>query len=144
MPYCKSCHKEISRLDNDVCPYCGEKDPIESDYATKDVTSSIDPITGNYELYKSKSMKAYLALCMALGFVGAHDFYAGFYKRGIAFLLVFLLLFAGAGSLIYFLLWQSFWIYLILFFAFILFDLVHGFLLSKKAPLKDAEGEYLR
>lgn len=144
MPYCKSCHKEISRLDNDVCPYCGEKDPIESDYATKDVTSSIDPITGNYELYKSKSMKVYLTLCMAVGFVGAHDFYAGFYKRGIAFLLVFLLLFGGAGSLIFFLAWRSFWIYLILFFAFVLFDLIHGFLLSKKAPLKDAEGEYLR
>ena len=144
MPYCKSCHKEISRLDNDVCPYCGEKDPIDADYATKDVTSSINPITGKYELYKSKSLKAYVILCMALGFLGVHDFYAGFWKRGIVFLVSFLLLVGGIGSLIFFLAWKSFWIYLILFFAFVAFDLIYGFLLSKKAPLKDAEGEYLR
>lgn len=144
MPYCKSCHKEISRLDNDVCPYCGEKDPIDTDYATKDVTSSIDPITGKYELYKSKSLKAYVILCMTLGFLGVHDFYAGFKKRGIAFLASFLVLVGGVGSLIFFLLWKSFWIYIILFLLFVLFDVVHGLLLKQKAPLKDAEGEYLR
>ncbi len=144
MPYCKSCHKEISRLDNDVCPYCGEVDPIASDYATKDVTSSLDPVTGKYELYKSKSLKAYVILCMCLGFLGAHDFYAGFWKRGIVFLTSFLIIVGGAGSLIFFLAWNSFWIYLILFLAYIASDIALGLLLNKKAPLKDAEGEYLR
>lgn len=144
MPYCKSCHKEISRLDDDVCPYCGVSDPIASDYATKDVTSSFDPVKGEYELYKSKSLKAYVLLCAFLGFLGAHDFYAGFWKRGIAFLAGFLIVEGGVGSLIFFLAWRSFWIYPILFSACFVFDLVLGVLLSRKAPLKDAEGEYLR
>ena len=144
MPYCKSCHKEISRLDSDICPYCGEKDPIANDYATKDVTSSLDPVTGSYELYKSKSHTVYIALCMALGFLGAHDFYAGFWKRGIAFLIAALVLIGGAGSLIYFLAWPSFWIYLILFFIYVIFDVCLGLILVHKQPLKDAEGEFLR
>lgn len=144
MPYCKSCHKEISRLDNDICPYCGEKDPIESNYATKDVTSSIDPLTGRYELYKSKSQKAYVVFCMVFGFLGIHDFYAGFWKRGIAFLVSFLLVVGGAGTLIFFLAWHSIWVYLILFLAFVAFDVCLGLILAHRGPLKDAEGEYLR
>ncbi len=144
MPYCKSCHKEISRLDSDICPYCGQKDPIDNDYATKDVTSSLDPMTGSYELYKSKSHVVYIGLCMGLGFLGIHDFYAGFWKRGLAFLIAFLLLVIGAGSLLYFLAWPSFWAYLTLFFAYIAFDVCLGLILIKKQPLKDAEGEYLR
>ena len=144
MPYCKSCHKEISRLDNDVCPYCGEKNPIDRDYATKDVTSHINPIEGGYELYKSKSHKAYAILCMTLGFFGIHDFYVGFWKRGLAFLTAFIVLIGGFGSLLYFLAWPSFWAYLVFVFAFILFDVALGVVLLLKEPLKDAEGEFLR
>ncbi len=144
MPYCKSCHKEISRLDNDVCPYCGEKDPIAADYATKDVTSSIDPLKGTYDLYKSKSAKVYIALCMSLGFLGIHDFYIGFWKRGIAWLIAFAVIFGGGASLVYFLAWPSFLAFVVFFLAFVFVDICLGLILIHKQPLKDAEGEFLR
>lgn len=144
MPYCKSCHKEISRLDNDVCPYCGQIDPIEGKYETKDITSHIDAVKGDYELYKSKSHKIYGFLCMALGFLGIHEFYIGFWKKGIAFIASFALLEGAVGTLLYFLAWPSPFVYLILWGAFIVFDVVLGLLLLKKDCLKDAEGEFLR
>lgn len=144
MPYCKNCHKEISRLDADVCPYCGEKRPIDEDYATKDMTSHIDPVTGHYELYKSKSHKVYAILAMTVGFTGAHDFYLGFKGRGAIFLTFFLLsflcffvlpLFGCIKPYVSIIALPTFWI---------IFDLILGIALLKKDCLKDATGEFLR
>lgn len=144
MPHCKNCHKEISRLDEDLCPYCGEKKPIEESYVTKDITSHIDPIAGEYELYKSKSHKAYAALAMGLGLFGIHEFYLGFKGKGVAFLLSSLVSIAGIGCLLFFTCLPSFWAFLIPFFAWIAFDVLMGLFLLKKDCLKDATGEYLR
>ncbi len=144
MPYCKNCHKEISRLDADVCPYCGEKHPIDEDYATKDMTSHIDPVTGHYELYKSKSHKTYAILAMTLGFTGAHDFYLGFKGRGVAFLSAFILSVALACLCPLFMTANAFLPLIIVLAFWVLFDLALGFALLKKDCLKDATGEFLR
>lgn len=145
MPYCKNCHKEISRLDDDICPYCGQKSPIEEDYATKDMTSHIDPMTGHYELYKSKSHKTYAILAMTVGFTGAHDFYLGFKGRGIAFLIAFILSVALACLCPLCLkIAFAFMPLLLVLGIWIVFDLILGFILLKKDCLKDATGEFLR
>lgn len=144
MPYCKNCHKEISRLDSDLCPYCGEKNPIASDYATKDVTSHIDPVSGEFKLYKSKSKKLYVLLAFCLGFLGVHDFYLGYKGRGVAFLLSFLISLAGVGLGLFFTVLPSAWAFLIPLFVWVLFDGALGLVLLKKDCLKDATGEYLR
>ena len=144
MPYCKNCHKEISRLDSDLCPYCGEKEPIAADYATKDVTSHIDPLSGEFKLYKSKSKKAYVVLAFSLGLFGAHDFYLGYKGRGVAFLLSFLLSFCGVGLGLFFTVLPSAWAFLIPLLAWVLIDGGMGLVLLKRDCLKDATGEYLR
>lgn len=144
MPYCKNCHKEISRLDKDLCPYCGQENPIQGDYLTKDVTCHIDPVAGEYKLYKSKSHKLYAILAMALGLCGVHDFYLGYKGRGIAFLIASVSSIAGLGCLLFFTCLPSFWAFLLPAFAWILFDVILGLLLLKKDCLKDATGEYLR
>lgn len=86
MPICKYCHKTISNFDKDVCPYCGEKDPIEETYETKDMTQFVNPVTGEYKLYKTKSRKVAAILCFFFGFLGASSFYLGYWKRGVSIL----------------------------------------------------------
>ena len=74
MPYCKNCHKEITKFDEDICPYCGTKNPIDPTYKTMDITSHIDPVKGTFELYKSRSQKTAAFLMMAFGYTGAAFF----------------------------------------------------------------------
>ena len=88
MPTCRYCHKEISAFDKDVCPYCGTPHPIDDNYKTKDMTQFVDPVTGNYKLYKSKTRKAAGLLCLFMGFSGAQYFYLEELKRGILSLVI--------------------------------------------------------
>ena len=144
MPYCKNCHREISRFDSDICPYCGTRNPIDENYKTQDVTQHIDPVKGEYKLYRSKSRKTYGLLCTLLGYFGIHEFYLGFAKKAVWELVITLLLVGGVGSLLYFLAWKNWMIYLFLFLAVWIFYAVLGLLYAKKDTLKDAKGEFLR
>lgn len=145
MPECKNCHREISKFDSDVCPFCGTPHPIDDNYKTKDMTSFVDPITGNYKLYRSKSRKAAFALCLSLGWAGAHFFYLGFLKKGLISIVVSLLIIAGVGlPLFFFLPLLSFWSFVIAFgLCWIIYlPLAIKYLFSDS--YKDANGEFLR
>ncbi len=102
MPICKYCHHTISNFDKDICPFCGEKNPIDNAYETKDMTQFVNPVTGDYKLYKSKSRKMASFLCLFLGSFGVHSFYLGFVKRGIVELLLSLAFIGVLGSLLAF------------------------------------------
>jgi TM2 domain-containing membrane protein YozV len=144
MPQCKNCHREITKFDNDVCPYCGTPHPIDENYKTKDMTQFVDPVTGNYQLYKSKSKKTAALLAIFLGWTGANFFYLGYKKNGVIALLVSLLLIAGGGSLLFFLAKMGWLGYLTSFaIAWILYPgLAIRYL--KSDTYKDANGEFLR
>ncbi len=144
MPTCKNCHRNISKFDSDICPFCGEKNPIESSYKTKDVTQFVDPLSGEYELYKSKGKKTMIVLMMTLGLFGAPYFYIGKLKAGFISLLVSMSLIGGIGSLLFFTCLNNALAYLIPFFALYLFYIVLGLIISKSDSLKDSNGEFLR
>lgn len=104
MPICKNCHRTISKFDNDMCPYCGAENPIEDNYKTNDVTSFIQASGTDARLYKSKSHKVAGFLCAFLGYFGIHNFYLGFTKKAIIELVASLLVIAGVGCALFFLL----------------------------------------
>lgn len=147
MPICKYCHKTISNFDKDVCPYCGEKDPIEENYETKDMTQFVNPVTGEYKLYKTKSRKVAAILCFFFGFLGASSFYLGFWKRGLAILsgsiaitlAIGLTLHLGFGVPS-----PSYLCYLIPLLALLLVSMVCSIRYMLKDSVKDKNGEFLR
>lgn len=144
MPNCKYCHKTISTFDNDICPHCGALNPIEEDYKTKDITSFIDPVSGEYKLYKSKSKKTFLILNATLGIFGASYFYLGFLLKGFICLFSSLVLILGIGFALFFTCLNNAFAFLIPFFALICFYLIRTIFLSKDDTLKDKNGEFLR
>ena len=145
MPRCKYCNREISKFDNDICPHCGGKHPIEEGYATMDVTTAFAK-KEQIELYKSKSKSKYRNLCFGLGLFGVHNFYLGFKKKGLINLISTLLIIGTIGTLLFLFALKSlpFVAYLIPIIALYIFYLIDGLLINGKNDLKDSEGVFLR
>jgi hypothetical protein len=145
MPECKNCHREISKFDKDICPFCGQVSPIDENYKTKDMTSFVDPVTGNYKLYKSKTRKTAGILCLALGWAGAHYFYLGFLKKGGLALLISLLAFASVGLILFFVVKSlGFWSFVIAFALCWAIEAPFCFHYFTSDSVKDSNGEFLR
>jgi hypothetical protein len=145
MPQCKNCHREISKFDNDICPYCGYPHPIDDNYKTKDMTQFVDPVTGNYQLYKSKKRNVAFFLTLLLGFSGAGDFYLGYRKRGIVDLLISLAVILGGGFGLYYGVPSLGFIGFFIAFAVALIGFWPlAFKILKSDTYKDANGEFLR
>ena len=98
MAFCSHCGKE---LPNDVsfCPSCGAKVGDNSTFSQGNNSSDLNRIIhpeiiddGNISP-KSKLIAAILScpFCFGLGLLGIHHFYVGDNKKGLTYLLVFLL-----------------------------------------------------
>jgi hypothetical protein len=75
--------------------------PIDENYKTKDMTQFVDPVSGNYQLYKSKTKKTAALLAIFLGWTGAHFFYLASRKKAFCDL-GHLAIIGGVGSLLFF------------------------------------------
>lgn len=144
MPQCRNCHREISKFDKDICPYCGCERPIDDNYKTKDMTQFVDPVTGNYKLYKSKNRKTAGLLGIFLGAFGAPQFYLGFRKNALIILASSVLSIALVGSLLFFFASFSFYGYLATYGVFFLTYALASIRYFSSDTLKDANGEFLR
>ena len=145
MPKCRNCGKDIKRYEDDICPHCGCANPVPKNYETMDVTKTIKKMAAeNSDLYRSKSKRAYVLLCLLLGFFGAHNFYVGKAKLAIVDIIITLVLVGGLGSLLTFLTPLSFFGYLIGFGVSFLLFAFNALLLNGRDSLKDGSGEYLR
>jgi len=150
MPICRNCKKEITRFDKDFCPYCGTLDPIDEGYKTRDMTSFVPPTGSDITLYKSKSRKTTAILCLLLGFLGIHNFYLGFAKKGWWEAVISLLIINASGialcilSLFDFVPFPYVVCYLIPFGVVFLAFALRSIHYYTKDSLKDATGEFLR
>lgn len=144
MPFCKYCHGEISRFDEDVCPHCGAPSPIDEGYKTMDVTKTIHDLNLPKDLYRSRSRIVYALLCCLLGVFGVHSFYARYYKRGGIELGGTIVLVAGIGSLLYFTAFPSVWAYLIPLICLYAIAIGFGIFYFLYDSVKDGKGELLR
>ncbi len=145
MAKCRSCHADITRLDKDVCPFCGCPKPLEGDSGqTQDITKVIEQVEHADQLkYHSKVVAAILAIF--LGIFGANSFYLGFKKKGFIALAISVFSIAGLGSLIYFVAkWNSPFAYLIFYFVLeaIMIGVGVHYLVSRS--ITDSSGAFLK
>ncbi|MDY5441072.1 MAG: hypothetical protein SPG64_02470 [Candidatus Enteromonas sp.] len=143
MPICKNCHREITKFDNDICPYCGEKNPIPAGYQTMDMTQVLSSLPEE-DLPKTRKRKTAAFLCFFLGIFGAHFFYLFEKTKGLITIAATLFLLGGVGTILYFLLNHFVAIYPILLGVEYLFFIAGGIYLLKKESPKDGHGEFLR
>lgn len=103
MPKCKYCDAQISRLDKEICPFCGGLKPLEGvDNTTQDFTKAFEPISTEASQIKYKSKVIAGVLAIIIGFLGGHSFYLGYKKIGLIILGVSAILIGGFGSLLFF------------------------------------------
>lgn len=83
MPKCKNCKKNITKFDKQICPWCGEINPISGDnYQTTDITETIETIEfENKDEFKRKNKTNYILLSILLGIFGIDQLYLGFKGR---------------------------------------------------------------
>ena len=102
MAKCKYCNANISRLDKEICPFCGGLKPLEGqDDVTEDFTKSFNPIQCQNDVKRKKKVVAAI-LAITLGVFGCHMFYLN--KKNIGFIILAssITLIASIGSILYF------------------------------------------
>ena len=92
MPKCKYCGERLTRLDTDICPFCGHLKPLEGvESQTQDLTKVLDAVKDENISYKPKFKSTYVLLTGLLGSFGAGEFYIHHHIKGLISLLITLL-----------------------------------------------------
>lgn len=145
MPYCKYCNERISKLDKDICPFCGSVKPLQGvESKTTDITQTIDPVGTQDIKYKHKSKKV-LFLLSLLGPFGGPFYYLDYPKTGLLFLAITIFFVGGSGlvmGLLSILSWPL--AFIIPFIVVELMHIIFGLILIRKHNLRDKKGKYIR
>lgn len=145
MAKCKYCGAEISRLDKDICPFCGGRKPLlEDNNQTQDITKALEGLQelGIEPRTKSKIIAALLAFF--LGIFGAHNYYLGKHKIGLITLGISLFSIGGIGTILFFTALHNAFAYLIPYFVMETLMIIVGVSLLVRNDIKDSTGEFLR
>lgn len=144
MAKCKYCHEVISRLDKEVCPFCGGIKPLEgTDTSTQDVTKVINQLDHPVEIKHKKRLIAAL-LAFLFGFAGAPHFYLGKVKKGFLTAAICISFIAIVGVVLFFAVgWKSPLAFLIPYFAVELYSIFTGYVYLTKHNIQDSDGEFL-
>ena len=144
MAKCKYCHENISRLDKEICPFCGGKRPLDgTDTTTQDVTKIINQIDGCEKIKHKKRIIAAL-LSILFGFLGAPLFYLGKNKKGFLKALICIIFIGGVGSFfLAFTTLNPFVCYLIPFCIVELYSLFKAYTYLTNRSIQDSSGEFL-
>ena len=146
MPKCRNCGARLSKLDKDICPVCGFKNPLEGvNSETIEITSQLTIDSEEFETYKPCTKAAALAFFMTLGFTGAPLFYLNYFHLAIIWAFVNIgILIGGVGSLLAFLSPVGIlWGYLIMLLACYVLNILAGVVVYFKPNMKDGRGEFL-
>lgn len=148
MMRCKNCHEKLTRLDKDICPFCGTLKPLEGqEDVTEDMTKAFDSLNlkEEYHEVKAKSRLVTAILAMTLGVFGVHAFYLGKMKRGLINLIVSICFIAGIGSILFFSgALKNALAFLIPYFFLEIIMIVVGVIILKKRDEVDGNGEFLK
>ena len=147
MPKCKNCDANLSRLDKDICPFCGCKKPFEGqeEYETEDITKAFDPIKYNLDDVKRKSRVVAAILAMLLGVFGAHLFYLGKKKLGLITLGITIVFVSVIGFPLFFTgaLANAF-AFLIPYFVLEVLMIISGVMILVRHDIVDGKGAFLK
>ena len=144
MAQCKYCHETISRLDKDVCPFCGGVKPLDgTDTSTQDVTKVIDQLEHPVKIKHKKRIVAAI-LAVLFGFIGANHIYLGKYKRAAIVACIYIAFIAGLGSILFFAAsWHSAFAFLIPYFVVEFLSCFSAYCYLTKHSIQDSHGEFL-
>ena len=144
MAQCKYCHASITRIDKEVCPFCGGKRPLDgTDTSTQDVTKIVDQLENAVEIKHKKKIVAAL-LAVLFGFLGAPHFYLGKNKKGFLTACICLALIGGVGLILFFAVkWHSVFAFLIPYFVVEAYSLITAFMYLTSHNIQDSHGEFL-
>ena len=144
MAKCKYCHEVISRLDKEICPFCGGLKPLEgTDTTTQDVTKVIDQVEQPVKIKHKKRVIAAL-LAVTVGIFGLHQIYMGKYKKGLIFGGCLIAFMGLLGLFDFFVVGlKSFWAFLIPYFIVEAFMIYVGFVFLTNHTIQDGHGEFL-
>ena len=144
MAKCKYCHEVITRLDKEICPFCGGKKPLEgTDTSTQDVTKVVDQLDHPVEIKHKKRLIAAL-LAVLFGFIGANHFYLGKTKRGLIVASIYLGFIISVGSLLFFVFkWHNALAFLIPYFVVLFLSLFSAYCYLTKHSIQDSHGQFL-
>lgn len=146
MPVCKNCGARISKLNNDICPVCGTRNPLQGvSSETVEITSQLDANSLEYKNYRPISRMVAFILSALIGFSGAALFYMRYFKLAIIHLSINIILFVGMFLLIFFVgqlsPFLSIFIPLAILYA---INILLGLFILLKNDLKDGRGEFLK
>ncbi len=147
MPKCKNCNANLSRLDKDICPFCGCKKPFEGqeEYETEDITKAFDPIKYNLEDVKRKSKITCALLAFFLGVFGAHFFYLGKKKLGFIMIAITVGLIGSVGCALFFTgVMHNVWAFLIPYFVLEWLMIISGVMILTRHDITDVNGGFLQ
>lgn len=147
MPKCRNCNADLSRLDKDVCPFCGTVKPFDGQekYETEDVTKAFDPIKDDLEDVKHKSKVLTAILAMTLGILGAHFFYIGKKKIGFILIGITVAFIAAFGCTLFFTgVLHNALAFLIPYFALEAAMIASGVIILLRNDVTDSRGEFLK
>lgn len=144
MAKCKYCGQDISRLEKEICPHCGGKNPLDvGDMTTQDITQVLgDVIDPKLVQQHSKIVTAVLAIL--LGFMGMHNFYLNKFKTGLITLGISVFLIGGIGTILFVGAHLGVWAYLIPYFAIEALMIVVGISYIFRHDVTDGFGNFLK
>ena len=145
MPVCKNCGARISKFDNDMCPVCGTKKPLEGVTSeTIEITSEIKIGNPEFKDYKETKRNVLFLLFAFVGVFGSGFFYAQYKRIGFIWLVINLVFIAGLGSILAFGTKLSIlWGYLIPLFIAYAINIAAGVFFLLKHDMKDGNGEFI-
>ena len=146
MPKCKNCGSRITRFDKDICPICGEANPLEGvSSETIEITSNLDLSEAELKEFKPTTRLRAFLFFVFLGFTGAPMFYLNYLNQAFIWLFLNMAFIGGFGSLFSFATILGLpWGYLIAFLIVFIINIFCGLFTFFKHNLKDGRGEFLR
>lgn len=144
MAKCKYCGQNISRLDKEICPFCGGKKPLDgTDTTTQDITKVLGEVINPKEVkHHSKVFAAILAFLF--GFLGLHSLYLKKYKVALITLAISVGLIGIGGILLYFLVLKNIFAFLIPYFVIEAIMIAVGISYLVRHDVTDGNGEFLK
>ena len=146
MPKCKYCGSRITRFDKEICPVCGEKNPLEGvSSETIEITSNLDLSEAELKEFKPATKFRAFLLFVFLGWTGAPLFYLNYYNQALIWLFLNLSFIGGIGSIFSFLTSLGApWGYIVALSIAYVINIGAGLFTFFKHNLKDGRGEFLR
>ena len=143
---CKYCHEKISKLDKDVCPFCGGLKPLEGVIdQTEDITKALESLSvEKKEKIKYKYRLVAFFLEFFLGIFGIESFYLGKWIKGLIEIGITLTVTGLGGLALYLVGLHNAFAFLIPFFVVILAHFIFSLNYLFRRDIKDKKGDYLK